>query len=207
MTRVLVPAVTFFSLLALATLAHGQAASKEQVIKDLQAAFNGESNAAAKYQAFAQKAGEEGFAQAAALFRAAARAEQVHLTNHAAVLKAMGVEATAQIEKPKVGSTEENLKAAIEGESYERDTMYPQFIKNARDAKQADAVKTFNLAKTAEAEHARLYSAMLAGLDASKSAAKPQAYFVCPVCGWTALSIDGKCPSCFSPKDKFIQVS
>lgn len=82
--------------------------------------------------------------------------------------------------------------------------MYPQFIKNAREAKLADAVKTFNHAKTAEAEHAKLYTAMLEGLK--KDQAKGQ-YLVCPVCGYTAMSINGKCPSCFTPKEKFEVIS
>ncbi len=183
-----------------------QGSPKDQTIQDLQAAFTGESNAAVRYAAFAAKADQEGFAQAASLFRAAARAEQIHAANHAKVLKELGAEAKAEKQQPQVGSTQENLKAAIAGESQERDTMYPQFIKNARDASLADAVRTFTQARTAEAEHAKLYAAMLEGVDQGQKQAKTQ-FIVCPVCGYTAASLDGKCPSCFTPKDRFEVIS
>lgn len=195
--------VALVALFVFATGSMAETTPKDQTIQDLQAAFNGESNASAKYKAFAEKADAEGLAQAASLFRAASRAEQIHAANHAEVIKSLGAEPKADVQPAKVGTTADNLKAAIEGESYERDTMYPGFIKNARDAKLTAAVRTLNLAKTAEAEHAKLYAAMLQGVSASE---KPQAkvqYYVCPVCGYTAASINGKCPSCFTDKSKF----
>jgi rubrerythrin len=50
--------------------------------KDLQDAFAGESQANRKYLAFAKKAEQEGYAQIAKLFRAAAAAETVHAHAH-----------------------------------------------------------------------------------------------------------------------------
>ncbi|MHB8303849.1 MAG: rubrerythrin family protein [Acidobacteriaceae bacterium] len=97
----------------------------------MQAAFNGESNAHVRYLAFAKQADGEGYGEAASLFRAAARAEEVHASNHAAVIKEMGATPKATIESPEVKSTRENLEAAIKGETYERDIMYPAFLKQA----------------------------------------------------------------------------
>jgi rubrerythrin len=176
-------------------------------LQNLQAAFNGESNAHARYVAFAQKADEEGYASVASLFRAAARAEEIHASNHAVVIKKLGGTPEAKIEKPSVKSTKENLEAAQKGEIYERDQMYPAFLKKAREDGDTDAIQTFNYAKTAEAEHARLYGEDLKTLATLKGAAKKN-YFVCGTCGYTVTKIDfAKCPSCFSPKEKYEQVS
>jgi len=175
-------------------------------LDNLQAAYNGESNAHARYLAFAQKADTEGYGKAASLFRAAARAEEIHAGNHAVVIKKLGGTPQAKVETPAVKSTAENLEAAIKGESYERDTMYPQFLKQARAEHNRDAVETFNFAKTAEAEHARLYTAALSNLADTRGTG--QTYYVCTVCGYTTTNLDfAKCISCFSPKHKYQAVS
>jgi rubrerythrin len=194
------------SVIALSLLATAASAATNQTLDNLQAAFNGESNAHARYLEFAKKADAEGYAQAAALFRAAARAEEVHAGNHAVVIKKMGGTPTAKIDKVDVKSTRENLEAAVKGETYERDTMYPGFIKEARAAGNRDAVETFTLAKTAEAEHAKLYAAALDNLENMR--ARTGNYYVCTVCGYTTTKLDfEKCPSCFSPKEKYVTVS
>src|SRR5512140_22677 len=102
-----------------------QVSPQTSTLGNLQTAFNGESNARARYLAFAVQADQEGHGPVASLFRAAARAEQIHAANHAAVIKKLGAEPVANIETPVVKSTRENLAAAIEGEVYERDVMYP----------------------------------------------------------------------------------
>jgi hypothetical protein len=53
--------------------------------------------------------GQERYAQAAVLFRAAARAEEIHLTNHAAVIRQLGAVPRGRIEKPVIPPTMENL--------------------------------------------------------------------------------------------------
>jgi rubrerythrin len=183
------------------------AGASGKTLENLNAAFNGESNAHARYLAFAQKADEEGFGEVGSLFRAAARAEQIHAENHAVVIKRMGGEAKADVQKPDVKSTRENLEAAIKGESYERDTMYPEFIAQARKEANRDALETLNFAKSAEIEHAKLYTTALNGLDGLKNT-KGKTMYVCTVCGYTTEKVDfEKCPSCFNPKDKYVPVS
>ena len=85
-------------------------------IKNLLAAFEGESNAFAKYIAFAAKAEEDGLHGAASLFRAAGRAEQIHAANHARVIKQLGGDVRCEIHKVEVKTTLENLKTALSGE-------------------------------------------------------------------------------------------
>ncbi len=177
------------------------AAQNQKTLDNLMAAYNGESNAHAKYVEFANKADQEGFKGAAALFRAAAQAEQTHAANHADVIKKLGGTPKADIKLPAIGTTAENLKAAIEGESYERDTMYPGFIKEAQAVGNKDALRTFRMAVSAEAEHAKLYTQASTELASWKGA---KTFYVCPVCGKTITVIDfEKCPVCFTEKAKF----
>jgi len=181
--------------------------ARQATLSNLQAAYDGESNAHNRYLAFAQRAEQEGYGPVASLFRAAARAEEVHAANHAVVIRKLGGTPKATITTPDVLSTKENLAAAIKGESYERDTMYPEFLKQARAAGNRDAIQTFNEARTAETEHAKLYTAALGGLSGLQGNTG-KTYYVCTVCGYTTEKLDfAKCPSCFSPKEKYIAVS
>jgi rubrerythrin len=176
-------------------------------LENMQTAFNGESNAHARYLAFAKRADVEGYGEVASLFRAAARAEEIHAANHAEVIKELGGVPQANIEQPDVKSTRENLEAAIKGESYERDTMYPEFLKQAKADRIKSALKSLNFAKTAEAEHAKLYSTALADLDRLKGS-KSTSFFVCPKCGYTTRELKfAKCPSCFTPKEQFENIA
>ena len=175
------------------------------LVADLQAAFNGESNARAQYLAFAQKADQEGYAGVASLFRAAARAEEIHAGNHATVIRKYGAEPSAKIATPAVRSTRENLGVAIKGETYERDQMYPRFIQQAKLDANTDAEETFRFALAAEAEHARLYAEALNDMEGMKTA---RTFYVCPVCGFTTPNGDfEECSTCANPKDYFEPVS
>ena len=175
-------------------------------LKNLMDAYNGESNARAKYLAYAKKADEEGYKAVGSLFRAAARAEEVHAGNHAKVIAAMGGKAKADIKLPKILTTKENLLAAVAGETYERDTMYPGFIKTAKMEGNIDALRSFNYAKTAEAEHASMYQSAADNLDSLKDS-QPVTYYVCTVCGFTTANMNfDKCPSCYQPKHVYEEV-
>ncbi|MFZ2655162.1 MAG: ferritin family protein [Victivallales bacterium] len=171
-------------------------------LDNLQAAFNGESNAKARYEAFAVKADEEGYKSVAALFRAAAKSEGIHAVKHGEMIKKMGAEPKAAIEKADVKSTKENLEASIKGETYEKDSMYPSFIKQAEADKNAGAAMTFKGAMAAEIEHAKLYSQALKELDSWKAGGK--VFLVCTVCGYTTMDQGLKqCPVCSAPRAKF----
>lgn len=177
----------------------------ESTMSNLQAAFNGESNAHARYLSFAVKADSEGYAGAASVFRATARAEEIHAGNHAAVIKGFGGIPVAKLEDPGVKSTRENLEAALKGENYERDVMYPAFLSQATSDASAEALQTFRLARAAEAEHAKLYAAALEDLESMKAS---RGYYVCPVCGFTTENPDSEpCPTCATPKESFEKVS
>ena len=107
------------------------AAGNEITIRNLLTAFEGESNAFAKYLAFAAKADEDGLHGVASLFRAAGRAEQIHAANHARVIKQLGGDVRCEIHKVEVRSTLENLKTALGGELHEAEVMYPEYLAEA----------------------------------------------------------------------------
>lgn len=175
-------------------------------LENLQAAFNGESNANAKYLAFAAKADEEGYGKVASLFRAAARAEQVHFENHSKIITQLGGTPKATIETPVVKSTKENLEDAKGGETYEFTKMYPAFLKVAKKDKNKGAIDSFKDAERAEAVHAKLYKKALKDLPGWKVAA--QEFYVCPECGNVEMKISGKrCPICNTLTAQFMQVS
>jgi rubrerythrin len=174
-------------------------------LSNLQTAFNGETNARARYLAFAKKADTEGYGGVASLFRAAARAEEIHAGNHAAVIKKLGGVPEAKLEMLVVRSTSVNLKAALKGETYERDEMYPSFIRQAKSEANAEALRTLTFARAAEVEHAKLYAEALENLANMKAG---RAFYVCPVCGFTTPKLDfERCPTCATPKEHFEQVS
>jgi rubrerythrin len=181
------------------------AATDAVTLKNLQTAYNGESNANARYLAFSKKAKEEGYHQVATLFEAAAQAEAIHANNHAQLIKKMGATPQAKIETPNVKSTKENLEEAINGESYERDTMYPGFIEQAQTVGNNEAIETFTYAVKAEKEHAKYYTEAKNNLENWKEA--KTTFFVCPECGFTtsAMTFD-VCPVCGTGKGSFAQV-
>jgi len=187
---------------------HGIAAENTITVQNLLAAFEGESNAHAKYTAFAVKADTDGFKGAASLFRAAARAEQIHAANHARVIKQLGGNATCVIHPVEVKTTLENLKTALNGEKYEIDTMYPGFLEEATERKNTAAIRTFHGALEAEKTHARLYAEAIALLVAGTKDSwigEARDFYVCPVCGYTSETEEEheRCPVCNCPWEKF----
>ena len=200
---------TAFALLCGFGVFASSAGAKDKIsdatMSNLQAAFNGETNAYARYLAFAERADSEGYEGAASLFRAAARAEEIHAANHANVINKFGGRPSGKLESAIVGSTRENLAAAIKGETYERDEMYPAFVRQAQRDGNIEAVQTLSFALTAEAEHAKLYKDALANLEQMSAS---RVFYVCPTCGFTTASPEfERCPTCATPKERFEQIS
>lgn len=194
-----------FGGLGLATFAFASQPISMVTMTNLQAAFNGESNAHARYIAYAQKADMEGYAGVAGLFRAAARAEEIHAGNHRAVIQTFGGVAEAKLGDPVIRSTRENLDAAIQGETYERDEMYRAFIRQAQTERHPAALRTFTFARAAEAEHAKLFTEALQDMETMRDS---RVYYVCPICGFTTPKVNFEsCPTCATPKERFEQVS
>lgn len=161
---------------------------ENKTLKNLMEAFAGESQANRKYLAYSKKAEKEGKLNAAKLFRAAADAETLHALKH---LEVAG----------KIGSTVENIKDGISGETHEYKSMYPDFLKDAQAEGNRAAIATFTLAMKAEEVHAKLYQDALENIDNTEEVF----YYLCPVCGNIEKSRPDKCVICGVPGDKFIQ--
>ena len=200
------------SILSLTTLAAGllipaavHAGVSKETLANLNIAFQGESNAANRYARFAEKAESEGYLQVARLFRATSTSEAIHRDTHReAILELGGTVATFQLDSVEPGTTAENLSSAIEGESYERDTMYPGFLAVAKADDARAAIRTLEFAVAAEKEHAKLYQEALDNLGTNA----PADYFVCQVCGMTLTALPAKkCPSCRKSVDEYKMIN
>jgi len=180
-----------------------------KTIANLKAGIKGETTASAKYAAFAKKAHEEGYDTIAVLFEAASKAETIHAANHRKVLEKLGEKMEDFTPEFEVKTTAENLQAAIEGENYEKTTMYPNFITDAKVEKVADAIKSFSWAADTEEKHCAFYKNALTALQAGNESTLPVGYEVCPVCGNTYAEgqVDEKCAFCQTPREKFVKIT
>ncbi len=124
---------------------------------NLKDAFSGESQANRRYLYFAGKADVEGFNDVAAVFRSTAEGETGHAHGHLDYLKAVGDPATGL----PIGSTAENLKAAIAGETHEYTDMYPGMAKSARDEGFREIADWFETLAKAERSHANRFQKAL----------------------------------------------
>jgi rubrerythrin len=126
--------------------------------ENLKAAFAAESQANRRYLYFAQKADIEGYPDVSALFRSVAEGETGHAFGHLDFLAATGDPVTGE----PVGSTEDNLRSAIAGETYEYTEMYPDFARTARDEGFIEVAEWLETLGRAEKSHALRFAQ---GLD------------------------------------------
>jgi rubrerythrin len=160
---------------------------------NLKAAFAGESQANMKYLAYAQKAEEEGYAQVAKLFRAAAEAERIHA--HALLRALQGINSTA-----------DNLKGSIGGEKDEHTIMYPRFIEQAKMDGDPSAVRAFTYVDHVGKIHQSMY--IIAADAIGKGQDLPaQKVFACPTCGNVEEGHPPEhCPVCGKPGSSFKEI-
>ena len=164
---------------------------KKMTEDNVKAALAGESQAHIKYAAFAWKADAETLPNVARTFRANSYAEQIHASNYVRILGALG-------------STKDNLQAAVGGESFEIAEMYPAYVITAQSQGEKSAETYFNYALAAEKVHAGMYQAAGEAVAAGRDIADKPIH-VCSVCGFTMEGeAPDKCPVCGSPKDKFV---
>ena len=159
---------------------------------NLKEAFGGESQAFQKYPSVAEAAEKDGKPNIAALFRTTAQAERIHAAGHFKALDG-------------VGSTVDNLKEAIGGETYEYEEMYPPMLEGAL-AENHKAKVMFKFAVDAERVHAELYKKALEAAEAGNDLAESK-FYLCPVCGHIEFGAPPeKCPICNVPASKYVQV-
>lgn len=151
----------------------------QKTLENLKEAFAGESQANRKYLAFALKAEQDGYINAARMFKAAAEAETIHAHSHLKAMKG-------------IGTTAENLKEGVEGETFEFESMYPQMVKEAEAAGEKEAIRSFIFAMKAEEVHAKLYQQILDNLESKEELT----FHLCKICGNVELKPVDKCFIC-----------
>lgn len=187
----------------------------EKTIQNLTKAFIGESQARNRYTIYAKTAKKEGFEQISAIFEETAAQESEHAKWLFRMVNELKKEAgegkyeeiAVESEAPtKLGTTQENLKAAIAGENYEHTSMYPKFADVAEDeGYPATAARLRSIAK-AETHHEERYQKLLEEVEKGSSFDKEnETTWVCRKCGYmhTASSAPEKCPSCDHPQAYF----
>ena len=161
----------------------------------LQAVDRAENIAQERYMAFAAKADDEGYKQAAALFRAVARAEQILYTYHFDAIKELGGVPEEVASPPlTVASTKENLeKSSIKGEAEQLDAEFATYVKTARAEGNRNAAKVLEYARIVEAQNVRLFAAAAKSLDQMRHG--PKGYYICGVTGLVSPTLEmASCP-------------
>ncbi|RMD71429.1 MAG: rubrerythrin [Gammaproteobacteria bacterium] len=132
-----------------------------KTLENLKAAFAGESQANRRYLYFATKADIEGYNDVAAVFRSTAEGETGHAFGHLEYLEPVGDPVTGE----PIGSTADNLKSAIAGETYEYTDMYPGMAKTAREEGFDEIADWFETLAKAERSHANRFKKALDSLE------------------------------------------
>ena len=143
-------------------------------------AFAGESQARNKYEYFAKVAQKEGYRDIAEHFQRAANNEKQHAKMELALKNRM-----ASGSENNFGNTKENLQMAIDGESYENVTMYPDFAQIAKDEGHKEAAKLFTGIGKIEVEHEKMFQMLLDRLEADAEfvSEDEEEAWICEVCG------------------------
>ena len=161
--------------------------------QNLRNAFSGESEARNKYTYFASVARKEGYEQIAALFEETASNEKEHAELWFKALNG-------------IGNTEENLKAAANGEHYEWSDMYKGFAADAREEGFADLAFAFEKVAEIEKHHEERFLALLKNMQNNQVFARPQKeVWICRNCGYIfeGEQVPEVCPVCQHPKAYF----
>jgi len=187
---------------------HSVSAGNASLVEVLRTAFEGESNVQARYREFAEKADGEGWHGVGSLFRAACRAEEIHAANHGRIARQLGGQLEFEPQEFEVKNTLDNLRAAIAGEQFEVDIMYPAFVAQAQVHHDVAAIRTFTWALEAEKTHVRLFNeaeALVEIEDEDSWVTMHRDFRVCPVCGYTSKEEDqgGLCPVCNCARKRF----
>ncbi len=184
-----------------------------KTLNNLAAAFVGESQARNRYTFYAKIAKKEGYEKIAEVFEKTAENEREHAKWLMRMINQLqekeGSKQTIKVEAAvptTLGSTVENLKAAIEGEHYEHSNMYPSFADVADEEGYPDIAKRLRAIAIAEKHHEATYKKLLQELETNTMFKKEhKVYWVCRKCGYIHEGEEPpeRCPSCDHPRAYF----
>jgi len=177
-----------------------------QTEKNLLAAFAGESQARMRYTYFASKAKKEGYEQIAAIFQETADNEKEHAEIFFKHLQGGMVEIQASYPAGVIGTTEENLLAAAEGEKEEWGTLYPDFAKTAEEEGFPMVAHSFQEIGEVEEYHEKRYRKLLENIKQKKVFKKDKKIkWKCRNCGYVHEGTEAPdiCPACQHPQSYY----
>ncbi len=186
----------------------------KNTIENLVKAFIGESQARNRYAFYAKVAKKEGFEQIAGIFLITAENEKEHASNLFKLINDLKKKSNERLDEIKVeavaptvlGSTAENLKAAIAGENYEHTKMYPEFADVAETEGFPEIARRLRAIAKAEEHHEERYKKLLEEVEAGTFFKKEKdVWWVCRECGYIHFGKEPpeKCPSCDHPRSYF----
>lgn len=174
--------------------------------KNLLASFAGESQARNRYTFFASKAKKEGYEQIAAIFQETADNEKEHAEVFFKYLQGGDTEITASYPAGIIGTTEENLLAAAEGEKMEWGTLYPEFAKIAEEEGFTEIANSFREIAKVESYHERRYRKLLENVKKKQVFKKDKVVkWKCRNCGYVHEGSEAPkvCPACKHPQSYY----
>ncbi|MEN8126279.1 MAG: rubrerythrin [Planctomycetota bacterium] len=177
-----------------------------QTEKNILTAFCGESQARNKYTYFASAAKKEGYVQISAIFEETANQEKEHAKRLFKLLEGGTAEVTASFPAGVIGTTEENLKEAADGEDFETTEMYPSFAKTADEEGFKQIAAIFRKIAVAEARHRDRYIKLRENIQKGKVFKRSEGtVWICRNCGYVheGPEAPGTCPACDHPQAHF----
>jgi rubrerythrin len=186
----------------------------KKTVENLAAAFIGESQARNRYTFYAKIAKEAGYEQISDIFLLTAENEREHAKWLFRLINELKKRSKENLDEIKVeasaptilGTTQENLRAAIAGEHYENTEMYPEFADIAEKQGFPDIAKRLRSIALAEGHHEKRYRRLLAEMEGGTLFKKKQKVaWVCRKCGYVHEGQEPPetCPSCDHPRDYF----
>ena len=174
--------------------------------QNLLKAFAGESQARSRYTFFASVAKKEGYEQISGIFTETAEQEKEHAKRFFKFLEGGMVEITASYPAGIIGTTQQNLQEAANGELEEWDILYPEFEQIAREEGFPEIATAFKMIAKVEVEHEKRYRKLLANLlDGSVFEKEEPILWQCRNCGYVheGKTAPNACPACLHPQAFF----
>lgn len=178
--------------------------------KNLLKSFAGESQARMRYTYFASVARKEGLEQISAIFAETADNEKEHAEIFFKYLEGGPVEIIAKYPAGVIGTTEENLKAAAEGENEEWSDLYPEFEEKAKEEGFDEIAESFHEIAEVEEQHEKRYLKLLENMKNGTVFKKDKVVrWKCRNCGYVHEGEEAPnlCPACKHPRSYYEELA
>jgi rubrerythrin len=181
-----------------------------ETLKNLTKAFIGESQARNRYTIYGKQAKKDGYPELEEIFNKTAENEREHakwLFRMINQIKENDDEIIVDADAITIlGDTADNLKSAIEGETFEAEEMYPEFADVAEKEGYSDIAARLRSIGKAEEHHEARFKDILSKVENKTFFKKDkEVTWECRKCAYTSKGQEppAKCPSCDHPTEYF----